>query len=104
MRVLLESPYRWKKTHAHPSEMMAFMPEEYRSRVQPVALDFLFTPKDIVKAIMGVSIFKWYRSWQRASSQACTREGCIRRHDRKAPANGRFIGGVEGYHNTTDHN
>jgi hypothetical protein len=91
VRVLLESLHRWKEVYAHPSEMMAFMPEEHRSRVQRVALDFPSMPKDTVNAMMGISTFKRCRSWQRASSQACTREWCIRRYHRETPANGRSV-------------
>ncbi|KAK5690657.1 hypothetical protein LTR97_012213 [Elasticomyces elasticus] len=52
MRVLLESPYRWKKVWAvsrrpPPGEMMALLSDEQRARVEHVACDFLTTPEDI---------------------------------------------------------
>lgn len=56
MRVLLESPERWAKVYAlsrkpAPSEMMALLTEDQRSRVQHVAVDFLKTSDDIAKAM-----------------------------------------------------
>jgi hypothetical protein len=61
MRVLLESPQRWKKVYAisrrpPPPEMMALLPEEHRSRVQHVASDFLFKPEDIAKALTDAKV------------------------------------------------
>src|ERR1700722_380481 len=61
MRVLLESPQRWKKVYAisrrpPPPEMMALLPEEHRSRVQHVASDFLSKPQDIAKALTDAKV------------------------------------------------
>jgi nucleoside-diphosphate-sugar epimerase len=61
MRVLLESPQRWKKVYAisrrpPPPEMMALLPEEQRSRVQHVASDFLSKPEDIAKALKDAKV------------------------------------------------
>ncbi|KAK0937762.1 hypothetical protein LTR29_010656 [Friedmanniomyces endolithicus] len=52
MRVLLESPQRWKKVWAAsrrppPEEMMALLSEEQRARVEHVACDFLAKPEEI---------------------------------------------------------
>ncbi|KAK0948882.1 hypothetical protein LTS01_025938, partial [Friedmanniomyces endolithicus] len=52
MRVLLESPQRWKKVWAAsrrppPEEMMALLSEEQRARVEHVACDFLAKPDEI---------------------------------------------------------
>jgi nucleoside-diphosphate-sugar epimerase len=62
MRVLLESPQRWKKVWAAsrrppPEAMMKLLPQEQRDRVEHVALDFLSEPGDIAKALKekGVS-------------------------------------------------
>ena len=56
MRVLLESPHRWKKVWAAsrrppPEEMMALLPEDQRSRVEHVAVDFLSKPEEIAKQL-----------------------------------------------------
>jgi hypothetical protein len=61
MRVLLESPHRWKKVYAisrrpPPPEMIALLPEEHRSRVQHVASDFLSKPQDIAKALTDAKV------------------------------------------------
>jgi hypothetical protein len=61
MRVLLESPQRWKKVYAisrrpPPPEMMALLPEEHRSRVHHVASDFLSEPQDIAKALTDAKV------------------------------------------------
>jgi NADP-dependent 3-hydroxy acid dehydrogenase YdfG len=56
MRVLLESPQRWKKVWAAsrrqpPEAMMKLLPQEQRDRVEHVALDFLSEPEEIAKAL-----------------------------------------------------
>jgi len=61
MRVLLESPQRWKKVYAisrrpPPPEMMVLLPEEHRSRVHHVASDFLSEPQDIAKALTDAKV------------------------------------------------
>lgn len=52
MRVLLESPQRWKKVWAAsrrppPKDMMDLLSSEQRSRVEHVACDFLSKPEEI---------------------------------------------------------
>lgn len=54
MRVLLESPKRWKKIWAlsrrpPPPEMMELLPADARERVEHVACDFLGKPDAIAK-------------------------------------------------------
>lgn len=56
MRVLLESPQRWKKVWAAsrrppPKEMMDLLPAEHRSRVEHVACDFLSKPEEIAQQL-----------------------------------------------------
>ena len=56
MRVLLESPQRWKKIWAAsrrppPEEMMSLLTDDQRSRVEHVACDFLSKPEDIAQAL-----------------------------------------------------
>ncbi|KAK3073096.1 hypothetical protein LTR53_005624 [Teratosphaeriaceae sp. CCFEE 6253] len=56
MRVLLESPQRWKKVWAAsrrppPEEMMALLSEEQRARVEHVACDFLSKPGEIASQL-----------------------------------------------------
>lgn len=56
MRVLLESPKRWKKVYSMsrrppPEEMMNLLPADQRSRVEHVACDFLKKPEDIAEAM-----------------------------------------------------
>jgi hypothetical protein len=56
MRVLLESPQRWKKVWAAsrrppPEAMMKLLPQEQRDRVEHVALDFLSEPEEIAKVL-----------------------------------------------------
>ncbi|KAK5716910.1 hypothetical protein LTR17_016282 [Elasticomyces elasticus] len=67
MRVLLESPQRWKKVWAAsrrppPEEMMALLSDEQRARVEHVALDFLSKPEEIAskleaKGVTGDYVF-----------------------------------------------
>lgn len=61
MRVLLNSPERWKKVYAlsrrpPPKEMMALLPESQRARVQHVAVDFLHSPEKISEALTGANV------------------------------------------------
>jgi len=56
MRVLLESPQRWKKVWAAsrrppPREMMGLLTADQRARVEHVACDFLSKPDDIAKQL-----------------------------------------------------
>ncbi len=56
MRVLLESPDRWKKVWAAsrrppPKEMMALLTDDQRSRVEHVACDFLTKPEEIAEQL-----------------------------------------------------
>ena len=56
MRVLLESPQRWKKVWAAsrrppPEEMMDLLSPEQRERVEHVACDFLTEPEDIAEQL-----------------------------------------------------
>lgn len=56
MRVLLESPERWKKVWAAsrrppPKEMMDLLTPDQRSRVEHVACDFLTEPGEIAKQL-----------------------------------------------------
>ena len=56
MRVLLESPQRWKKVWAAsrrppPKEMMDLLSPEQRQRVEHVACDFLTEPEDIARQL-----------------------------------------------------
>ncbi|KAK5684168.1 hypothetical protein LTS10_004032 [Elasticomyces elasticus] len=67
MRVLLESPQRWKKVwgasrRPPPEEMMALLSDEQRARVEHVALDFLSKPEEIAskleaKGVTGDYVF-----------------------------------------------
>jgi nucleoside-diphosphate-sugar epimerase len=61
MRVLLDSPERWKKVYAlsrrpPPKEMMELLPESQRSRVQHVAIDFLDQPQKIADALKAAKV------------------------------------------------
>jgi len=61
MRVLLESPQRWKKVWAAsrrppPEEMMALLSDEQRSRVEHVACDFLAKPEEIAQELKGKGV------------------------------------------------
>lgn len=61
MRVLLESPERWKKVWAAsrrppPKEMMALLPQDQRDRVEHVACDFLSKPDDIAKQLKDKNV------------------------------------------------
>ena len=56
MRVLLESPQRWKKVYTlsrkpPPPEMMELLTSEQRERVEHVNVDFLGKPEDIASAM-----------------------------------------------------
>lgn len=61
MRVLLESPERWKKVWAAsrrppPKEMMNLLTQDQRSRVEHIALDFLSKPEDIAKQLQDKGV------------------------------------------------
>ena len=61
MRVLLESPKRWKKIWAAsrrppPKEMMDLLAEDQRSRVEHVACDFLLKPEEIAKQLQDKNV------------------------------------------------
>lgn len=56
LRVLLESPQRWKKVWAAsrrppPREMMGLLTEDQRARVEHVACDFLSNPDSIAEQL-----------------------------------------------------
>jgi len=56
MRVLLQSPQRWRKVFTvsrrpPPPEMMELLTPEQRDRVQHVSVDFLGKPEDIANAM-----------------------------------------------------
>ena len=86
-----------------PSKMMALMPEEHRSRVQRVALDFLSIPEDTVKAMVDILTFKRCRSWQRASSQAWTRSDAYDAITGKRPQTVGLLEERKDITTTTDH-
>jgi hypothetical protein len=67
MRVLLESPQRWKSPQRtkkvwaasrrpSPEAMMKLLPQEQRDLVEHVALDSLFKPEEIAEALKAKSV------------------------------------------------
>jgi nucleoside-diphosphate-sugar epimerase len=61
MRVLLESPDRWKKVWAAsrrppPKDMMALLTDDQRSRVEHVACDFLSKPEDVAEQLKSKNV------------------------------------------------
>lgn len=65
MRVLLESPSRWRKVYAlsrrpPPPEMMALLPADHRTRLEHIAVDFLETPDAIAAAMKKANVVADY--------------------------------------------
>lgn len=61
LRVLLQSPQRWRKIWAvsrrpPPAEMMDLLTPEQRDRVEHVAVDFLEKPEVIAKALSDKNV------------------------------------------------
>jgi len=61
MRVLLQSPQRWRKIWTlsrspPPKEMMDLLTPEQRDRVEHVAVDFLGKPEDIANAMKAKGV------------------------------------------------
>lgn len=61
LRVLLQSPQRWRKIWAvsrrpPPAEMMDLLTPEQRDRVEHVAVDFLEKPEFIAKALSDKNV------------------------------------------------